>query len=145
MIKTESLHEPSFAMEYRFPAHRDKVTCASFSSDEFYLLTGGVDRKIRLWCLRLRTLLAEFSCHSKVIWDVQFNPSGYYFLSGSGDGIMALWDTSSDVPSRMFPHGSDVYKVSFAPNPTFAISAGEDGKIKIWQVIEAQIKHVIFS
>jgi WD40 repeat protein len=97
---------------------------------------------VRLWCLRLKILLAEYRNHTKTIWDVHFNPSGYYFLSGSADGLMILWRTDTAFSQRIFDHGSDIYKVSFAKNPNYAISAGEDCKIKIWHIVEAQIKYV---
>jgi WD40 repeat protein len=141
-LKSVLIESPTFCLQNTFTAHRDKVTCASLSSDEFYLITGSIDRKVRLWCLRLKILIAEYSCHSKVVWDVHFNPSGYYFLSGSADGLMVLWSTEYENPTRIFMHGSDVYKVSFAKHPNYAISAGEDGRVKIWHLIEAQIKYV---
>jgi hypothetical protein len=56
---------------------------------------------------------------------------------------MALWKTDKENPQRLFLHGSDVYKVSFAKYPNYAISAGEGGRVKIWHIIEAQVKHVI--
>ena len=118
------------------------MTCASFSSDEFYLITGGVDKRVKLWCLRLKILLAEYRSHTKTVWDVHFNPSGYYFLSGAADGLMILWRTDTAFSQRVLDHGSDVYKVSFAKNPSYAVSAGEDCRIKVWHLVEAQVKYV---
>jgi len=63
-------------------------------------------------------------------------------LSGSGDGLMALWKTDSPVPQRLLLHGGDVYKVAFCKNPSFAISAGENGFVIIWHLIDAQAVHV---
>jgi hypothetical protein len=56
---------------------------------------------------------------------------------------MALWKTDKENPQRLFLHGKDVYKVSFAKCPNYAISAGEGGQVKIWHIIEAQVKYVI--
>ena len=79
----------------------------------------------------------------KTIWDVCFSPSGYYFLSGSADGLMILWKTDVPIAQKCFDHRSDVYKVSFARDPTFAISAGEDGNVKIWRVLQADLIRVL--
>jgi len=74
--------------------------------------------------LRLKILIAEYKLHMKTVWDVHFNPSGYYFLSGSSDGFMALWKTNSATPQRLFPHNSSIYKVRFCHDPNYVISAG---------------------
>jgi WD40 repeat protein len=58
------------------------------------------------------------------VWDVAFSPYGYYFLSGSADGFMILWKTDEPHAKRLYEHKNDVYKVSFAKDPAFVISAG---------------------
>lgn len=108
----------------RLTGHSSKITCASFSQDEYYLITGSADRTVRLWCLQLGILLATYHSHMKTVWDVHFNPSGLYFLSGGADGLMLLWKTDSHKPQRMFLHDDDIYKVMFAKNPSYAVSAG---------------------
>ncbi len=81
------------------------------------MISAGTDRTIKLWCLRLKTLLAQYKGHLKTIWDVDFSPSGYYFLSGSADGNVILWRTDVPHAQRVFNHKSDVYKVKFARDP----------------------------
>lgn len=100
---------------------------------------------MRLWCLRLKICLAIYRGHTKVIWDVSFSPSGYYFLSGSGDGLMLLWKADEPHAQRAYYHESDIYKVSFAKDPSYVISAGEDATIKIWNTIEANIVRVLIQ
>lgn len=68
--------------------------------------------------------LCTFRGHLKTVWDVHFSPSGYYFLSGGADGLMILWKSDVPIAQKCFDHRSDVYKVSFARDPSFAISAG---------------------
>jgi len=85
----------------------------------------------------MNVLLATYNSHFKTVWDVHFNPSGLYFLSGGADGLMILWKTDQPKPQRIFLHKSDVYKVHFAKNPSFAISAGEEGILRIWHIIKA--------
>lgn len=79
----------------------------------------------------------------KTIWDVDFSSSGYYFLSGGADGLMILWKTDEPGAQRMYYHEGDVYKVAFAKDPSFVISAGEDACIKIWQTIDATLLRVL--
>ena len=56
---------------------------------------------------------------------------------------MNLWKTDVQTPQRLFFHGGDVYKVSFAKFPDYAISAGEDKNVKIWMIKDATLQHVI--
>ena len=83
--------------------------------------------------------MASFHCHIKTVWDVHFNPSGLYFLSGGADGLMLLWKTDHPKPQRIFTNKSDVYKVNFARNPNFAVSGGEEGILRIWNIIKAEV------
>jgi transcription initiation factor TFIID subunit 5 len=78
----------------------------------------------------------------KQIWDVHFSPAGYYFLSGSSDGTMILWKTDVPNAQRIFYHKSEVNKVSFAKDPSFAISAGDDGFVKLWKVADGELVRV---
>lgn len=88
------------------------------------MISGGVDKTIKLWCLRMKVLLAQYKSHSKAVYDVDFSNSGYYFLSGGADGMVFLWKTDVPNPQRAFNHKMDVYKVKFARDPSFVISAG---------------------
>ena len=135
---------PEFTLQQMFLGHTGKVCCASLSGDQYYLITGGADKVVRLWCLRMKVQLALYRGHTHTIWDVHFKPSGLYFLSGSADGLMALWRTDFSTPVRLLPHSSDVFKVSFAKNPSFALSGGDNHQIKIWNLETAEVIKVSF-
>lgn len=83
----------------------------------------------------MKTCLATYRSHQRTIWDVHFNPSGYYFLSGSADGYMILWKSDEPHPQRVFNHKAEVLKVSIANDPSFVVSGGDDGTIKIWKTL----------
>lgn len=56
---------------------------------------------------------------------------------------MILWKTDNSRPQRLFMHKDDIYKVHFGRNPSYAISAGEEGLLKIWDIVESKIMAVI--
>ena len=60
-------------------------------------------------------------------------------MSGGADGLMLLWKTDHPKPQRIFTNKSDVYKVHFARNPNFAVSGGEEGILRIWNIIKAEV------
>ena len=119
--------------------HHGKITSLSLSDDEYYLLSAGTDKTIKLWCLRQKCLLAEYRGHTKTIWSVSFSKSGYFFLSGSADFLVKLWSTDDSIAQRVYSgHMGDVTKVDFLKNPDLMISASEDKTIRIWNTFTPQ-------
>ena len=51
--------------------------------------------------------------------------------------MMKLWKTDTSNARRIYHHKGDIYKVSFAKNPDYVISAGQDCSIKIWNTESA--------
>lgn len=55
------------------------------------------------------TNLVCYKGHVYPVFDVQFSPFGYYFVSGGHDRLARLWSTDHYQPLRLFAgHYSDV-------------------------------------
>lgn len=138
----------NFKLAYKMVGHHGKITSLSLSDDEYYLLSAGTDKLIKLWCLRQKCLLAEYRGHNKVIWSISFSKSGYFFLSGSADKTIKLWSTDDSIPQRVFlGHLEDVVKVDFLMNPDLIASGSVDKTVRIWNTLTAQcisVKYMIF-
>ena len=52
--------------------HSGPVFGVSFSPDKYYLISGGEDGTIRLWCLLTFSCLVCYKGHNGPIWDVKF-------------------------------------------------------------------------
>lgn len=65
--------------------HNAAVFGMDFSADNRFLLSSSADSTIRLWLLEkgLNYNLVAYKGHNFPVWDVQFAPLGYYFVSGS--------------------------------------------------------------
>jgi WD40 repeat protein len=48
---------------------------------------------------------------------------------------MILWKSDEPHPQRVFNHKAEVLKVSIANDPSFVVSGGDDGTIKIWKTL----------
>lgn len=136
----------NFRVAYKMIGHHGKVTSISMSADEFYLISAGTDRTIKLWCLRQKTLLAEYHGHLATIWSVSFNASGYFFLSGSADKSVKLWVTDDYSPQRVYcGHTEDVIKAEFMSNPDLMISSSDDKTVRIWNTFTTESILVLLS
>lgn len=52
-----------------------------------YLLSSSEDGTVRLWSLQTFTCLVGYKGHNYPVWDTQFSPYGYYFVSGGHDRV----------------------------------------------------------
>ena len=72
------------------------------------------------------------------VWSVAFSPDGT-LASGSTDGIIRLWDTTSDQPLNTFEgHTSAVVSVAFSSDGKTLASGDAGGIIHLWDVTAGQ-------
>jgi len=73
--------------------------------------------------------------HSSEVLSVAFSPDGKYFISGSKDHCIKLWDVKTVTLIRTFSdHSEKVNAVRFSPYGTFIVSASSDNTIKLWDM-----------
>ncbi len=68
---------------------------------------------------------------------VSFSPrkgEGEVLASGSGDGIVRLWNVGSGINLQELNHGGSVNSVSFSRNGEILASGSTDGTVKLWSM-----------
>jgi mono/diheme cytochrome c family protein len=85
--------------ERAWTAHGGTVTALVLSSDGRLLVSGSVDRTARLWKTPSGQLVSRHE-HAAEVRAVAFDRPGTHFLSGGGDGAVALWRVGRDNPVR---------------------------------------------
>jgi WD40 repeat protein len=79
-----------------------------------------------------------------------------HLLAISAGGAISLWDGGTgELHSVLGGHGSEVEAMDFSPNGELLASGGQDGELKIWDVVtgeemaayflEGAIRRVVFS
>jgi WD40 repeat protein len=65
---------------------------------------------------------------------VAFSPDGWYFVSGSWDKTLRLWDaaTAQQIGQPVTGHTDSVLSVAFSPDGRRIFSGGSDGTVKVW-------------
>ena len=73
------------------------------------------------------------------VWSVAYSPDGNYVLSGTGGGIIDLWNTSSEksVKTGIGAKGSllyypTVWSVAFSLDGKYVLSGGSDNTVILW-------------
>ncbi|XP_053987938.1 cilia- and flagella-associated protein 52 isoform X2 [Hylaeus volcanicus] len=109
------------------------ATC--FVPSGVQVLTCGTDRKIAYWETLDGSLVREVEGSTTgTINAISVSPDGRYFLTGSDDFIVKLWEyrTASTVNLGL-AHAAPITGCAFAPNGKFMITVSADGAIMIWK------------
>ncbi len=108
------------------------VNAAAFSPDGRRVVTGGDDRRVRIWSARGR-LERDLGGHTDSVAVVRFDAGGARVLTGSDDGSTRVWMARADartLPGRPLP-GADV---TFSPDSRRLLAVDVRGRAAIWDL-----------
>jgi WD40 repeat protein len=115
--------------EVRKLEHPAEVAALSFSPDGTRLATGAADNEVHVWDLAAGNELQAF-LHTGPVRAVTYHPgNNALVLSGSADKTIALHTLTV---TRVLPAGTPLRAATVTPNGSHVLTAGDDGKIKLW-------------
>lgn len=115
----------------------------AFNRDASLLFTGGDDKCIRVWDVKVGAQTGCFEGHSDGVLSVCCSPDGNRVLSGSRDNTLKLWRLESFSEEKtMTGHSFSVYDVSFSRDGERVLSSSWDHTVKLWDV---ETGNVIFN
>jgi WD40 repeat protein len=105
----------------------------AFSPDGRMIVTGSMDRTVRLWDPHTGTLLRTLAGHTDWVYSVAFSPDGETIVSGSSDNTVRLWDAQTGR-SLLTISGlwAGVTAVAFSPDGLKIAVASGDFVIRFW-------------
>jgi WD40 repeat protein/predicted DNA-binding protein (UPF0251 family) len=80
--------------------HKERVTCVAVSPDGRSILTGSLDRTLRLWDLATGRVRHEFTAHRAYVTSVAFAPDGRRFVACSSDAPGYVWDLYGHLTAK---------------------------------------------
>lgn len=117
-----------------FEGHEGPVYAVGFSPDGRQIVSGSLDRTIRLWDSATGEMLLTLQkAHEGAIRAVTFSPDQNSILSGGNDGMVRLWDArSGNERLTLGGQGQRVHSVGFSPDGSHVVSAFDDQTIHVW-------------
>jgi RNA polymerase sigma factor (sigma-70 family) len=104
----------------------------------------GADHRVRLWDLRLGTLLRTLP----ITGDIgPFAPDGRSFLTNNG--ILQRWELATGRPllpdTDALGHRANVLGVVYSPDGHLLASTADDGTIRLWELATARPLQVLYG
>jgi WD40 repeat protein/serine/threonine protein kinase len=124
--------------------HADPVLSVALSADGSRVLSGGMDRVLRLWDPATGQLLSTLEGHGDSVTCVALTPDGRGAVSASWDQTLRTWDLATGRTQRVLEgHEAYVSAVAVAPDGSALASASWDRSVRIWEPGTGSCLHVL--
>ena len=115
------------------------ISSATFSPDGRLIVTGSLDKTIKLWEVDTGRLVRTFDTQGSYVHSATFSPDGQFVVAGLYDGTAKLWETSTgDSLHTLEGHENEVRSAVFNPDGRRVITGSKDGTVKLWDVSTGQ-------
>lgn len=85
--------------------------------------------------------MAAMPVYGHALVALDWTPDGSYLLTGSGDGVIRLWDIESNFPAHQWKaHADWAFSVAYSPDGTMIATGGGDNLVKLWDASSFELK-----
>ncbi|XP_078266852.1 autophagy-related protein 16-1 isoform X2 [Rhinoraja longicauda] len=122
---------------HMFDAHDGEVNAVKFSPRSRIVVTGGTDRKVKLWEIssgrcELKSSLAGSNAG---ITSLEFDSTGAYLLAASNDFASRIWTVDdSRLRHTLTGHSGKVLSAKFLLDNARIVSGSHDRTLKLWDL-----------
>ncbi|KAH7339329.1 WD40-repeat-containing domain protein [Rhizoctonia solani] len=109
-----------------FRGHSDPAQSVQFSHDGARIVSGSLDKTIRVWCAKTgEAILGPLEGHTDWIYSVAFSPDDTRIISGSRDETVRIWDTCTGdlLLGPLTGHHGWIRSVKYSLNGQFILSS----------------------
>jgi WD40 repeat protein len=126
---TIRIWEVATGEELTHMSHDNYVTQIAFSPDDYFVVSGDLDRTVRVWETATGNEIAQMK-HNSDLNSVAFSPDGNYILSSDKFAVRIWGATTGQEILRVTDESSSVtgekpdYRVAFSPDGKYLIVGG---------------------
>ena len=119
--------------ELELPPQTARIDVAAFSPDPSRIVTGGSDRRARIWRVTDSRRLYTLVGHKRPITAVAYSPDGSLIATAAGDEIAKLWDARTGRFLRdLTGHRAQILDIAFSADSRRVATAANDLTVHIW-------------
>ncbi|MCB9557458.1 MAG: protein kinase [Deltaproteobacteria bacterium] len=123
--------------------HHDSVRGLCFTRNDRYLVSGSVDRRIRVWDLVSGETHAVLEGHSAAVYALACSKTTDALVSASSDHSVRLWDLAVGHTKRgPGPHSGAINAIALSADRKLAATAGADRTARLWDLNSGQVLQV---
>jgi WD40 repeat protein len=112
--------------------HKKLIMSLAISSDSSRIVSGSLDRTMRVWDGRTFEMIGLCE-HESEVHSVAFSPDSSLITSGSDDSTVWIWNARNlKKVTRLAGHQNIVTSVIFFPDGTRIASASSDCTVRMW-------------
>nr|XP_012226354.1 PREDICTED: p21-activated protein kinase-interacting protein 1-like [Linepithema humile] len=135
-----------YQVEKSFATHSHLASVRSVASNKRYLASAGADETVCLYDMRQRRESGKLMHHTDTINCVTFTPEGSHLFTCSKDGSIGAIRCGNWQMEKLWPtahKGSAVNTLAIHPSGKLALSTGEDGTLRTWNLIKGRQAYAI--
>ncbi len=125
-------HVNEIAQLRTLSGHTGPVTSVAFSPDGHTLVSGSLDKTVRVWEINFGQVLHVLKQHTDGIWCVAYSPDGRTVASGGRDSTVFLWNIVTGFPRHTLKLKSGVTSLAFSPDGRTLVTGSHDSSVQIW-------------
>ncbi|CAE8650026.1 unnamed protein product, partial [Polarella glacialis] len=121
-------------------AHKNGVTALALASDCSRIVSGGMEREVRVWRIGQQTQTMDTSLkeHRGRVWCIRMTQNDGHAVSASADGSCIVWDLTSKTRSLCLFESTMFKSLVYHPDESQLLTCGSDRKVAYWDSFDGQ-------